>query len=184
MPDAHANFALSTLATPPSSTDGVSLVVASGTGALFPEAPFNVTVWPTGVQPTSSNAEIMRVTNKVTDTFTVTRAQEGTSGRTHLANAQIAATITARTLTDAEYGAHGVINVMDPVYGAVGELASKDVAAAVRALDEGYSGIMVALAFPNVNYVALEEVAGRMKGVPMDSDTLQTGRDVGICFGD
>jgi 6-phosphofructokinase len=38
--------------------------------------------------------------------------------------------------------------------------------AAVRALDEGQSGIMVALGFPNVNYVALEEVAGRMKGVP------------------
>jgi len=57
-------------------------------------------------------------------------------------------------------------------------------AAAVRALDEGHSGVMVALAFPNVNYVALEEVAGRMKGVPMDSDTLQTARDVGICLGD
>ena len=57
-------------------------------------------------------------------------------------------------------------------------------AAAVRALDQGHSGIMVALAFPNVNYVALEEVAGRMKGVPLDGDTLQTGRDVGICFGD
>jgi phosphofructokinase-like protein len=57
-------------------------------------------------------------------------------------------------------------------------------AAAVRALDEGQSGIMVALAFPNVNYVALKEVAGRMKGVPLDGDTLQTGRDIGICFGD
>ncbi|HJW56359.1 MAG TPA: ATP-dependent 6-phosphofructokinase [Burkholderiaceae bacterium] len=57
-------------------------------------------------------------------------------------------------------------------------------AAAVRALDEGHTGIMVSLAFPNVVYVALEEVAGRMKGVPMDSDTLQTGRDLGICFGD
>ncbi|MFA7268543.1 MAG: ATP-dependent 6-phosphofructokinase [Sterolibacterium sp.] len=56
--------------------------------------------------------------------------------------------------------------------------------AAVRALEEGQSGVMVALAFPNVNYVALEEVAGRMKGVPLDSDTLQTGRDMGICFGD
>ena len=56
--------------------------------------------------------------------------------------------------------------------------------AAVRALDEGHSGVMVALAFPNVNYVPLEEVAGRMKGVPLDSDTLQTGRDMGICFGD
>jgi 6-phosphofructokinase 1 len=56
--------------------------------------------------------------------------------------------------------------------------------AAVRALDEGQSGIMVALGFPNVNYVALSEVAGRMKGVPLDSDTLQTGRDLGISFGD
>ena len=56
--------------------------------------------------------------------------------------------------------------------------------AAVRALDEGLSGVMVALAFPNVNYVNLDEVAGRMKAVPPDSDTLQTGRDIGVCFGD
>ncbi|MBK6293287.1 MAG: ATP-dependent 6-phosphofructokinase [Rhodoferax sp.] len=56
--------------------------------------------------------------------------------------------------------------------------------AAVRALEEGLSGVMVALAFPNVNYVSLEEVAGRMKAVPPDSDTLQTGRDLGISFGD
>jgi len=57
-------------------------------------------------------------------------------------------------------------------------------AAAVRALDEGHSGVMVALAFPNVNYVPLAEVAGRMKGVPLDCDTVQTGRDLGISFGD
>ncbi|HJV88590.1 MAG TPA: ATP-dependent 6-phosphofructokinase [Noviherbaspirillum sp.] len=57
-------------------------------------------------------------------------------------------------------------------------------AAAVRALGNGLSGVMVSLAFPNVDYVSLEEVAGRMKAVPMDSDTLQTGRDLGICFGD
>jgi 6-phosphofructokinase 1 len=56
--------------------------------------------------------------------------------------------------------------------------------AAVRALDEGLSGVMVALGFPNVNYVPLEEVAGRMKAVPPDCDTLQTGRDLGVCFGD
>ena len=55
---------------------------------------------------------------------------------------------------------------------------------ALRALDEGLSGVMVALAFPNVNYVNLEEVAGRMKAVPLDCDTLQTGRDLGVCFGD
>ncbi len=57
-------------------------------------------------------------------------------------------------------------------------------AAAVRALERGLSGVMVSLAFPNVDYVALEEVAGRMKSVPMDGDTLQTARDLGICMGD
>ena len=57
-------------------------------------------------------------------------------------------------------------------------------AAAVRALDEGFTNVMVSLAFPNVQYVPLEEVAGRMKAVPLDSDTLLTGRDIGICFGD
>jgi 6-phosphofructokinase 1 len=57
-------------------------------------------------------------------------------------------------------------------------------AAAVRALEEGQSGIMVALANSCVNYVPLEDVAGRMRCVPLDCDTLQTGRDLGICFGD
>lgn len=57
-------------------------------------------------------------------------------------------------------------------------------AAAVRAIDAGNFGVMVSLAHPNVEYVALEEVAGRMKNVPLDSDTLQTGRDIGIAFGD
>ena len=57
-------------------------------------------------------------------------------------------------------------------------------AAAVRALESETFGVMVALAHPNVEYVALEEVAGRMKGVPLDSDILQTGRDIGIAFGD
>jgi 6-phosphofructokinase 1 len=57
-------------------------------------------------------------------------------------------------------------------------------AAAVRALEGGQSGVMVALAFPNVIYVPLSEVAGRMKAVPLDGDTLQTARDLGICLGD
>ncbi|WP_374519774.1 6-phosphofructokinase [Undibacterium squillarum] len=56
-------------------------------------------------------------------------------------------------------------------------------AAAVRALAEGQSGMMVALAFPNVNYVPLEEVAGRMKAVPADSDTLMTAKETGIFTG-
>ena len=57
-------------------------------------------------------------------------------------------------------------------------------AAAVRALDEGRAGVMVSLAFPNVDYVPLADVAGRMKAVPLDGDTLQTARDLGIALGD
>jgi 6-phosphofructokinase 1 len=57
-------------------------------------------------------------------------------------------------------------------------------AAAVRALDEGHSSVMVSLEPPNVRHVPLEEAIRRMKLVPLDSDTVVTGRDLGICFGD
>lgn len=57
-------------------------------------------------------------------------------------------------------------------------------AAAVRALQAGHSGVMVSLGLHGVDHVALQEVAGRMRRVPLDGDTLQTGRDLGICFGD
>jgi 6-phosphofructokinase 1 len=57
-------------------------------------------------------------------------------------------------------------------------------AAAVRALDEGQSGVMVALDPPIVKYVPLEEATRRMKTVPLDCDTILTARDLGICFGD
>jgi len=57
-------------------------------------------------------------------------------------------------------------------------------AAAVRALEEGRSGVMVALDPPTVKYVALDEATRRMKTVPLDSDTMKTARDLGICFGD
>ncbi len=57
-------------------------------------------------------------------------------------------------------------------------------AAAVRALEEGQAGVMVALDPPTVKYVPLEEATRRMKTVPLDCDTILTGRDLGICFGD
>jgi phosphofructokinase-like protein len=57
-------------------------------------------------------------------------------------------------------------------------------AAAVRALEEGRSGVMVSLAPPTVRYVPLEEAVQRMKLVSLDSDTVLTARDLGISFGD
>ncbi len=56
--------------------------------------------------------------------------------------------------------------------------------AAVRALAEGMSGVMVALNPPQVNYVPLEEATSRMKRVPLDGDTIRTARELGISFGD
>ena len=57
-------------------------------------------------------------------------------------------------------------------------------AAAIRALDAGLDGVMVALDPPNVNYVPLAEVTSRQKLVPLDGDTMLTARDLGINFGD
>ena len=57
-------------------------------------------------------------------------------------------------------------------------------AAAVRALDEGQSAVMVSLNPPTVRYEPLKEAVRRMKTVTLDSDTVETARDLGICFGD
>lgn len=103
MADAHKNFAYSTVATAPSPADtGVSLIVQAGDGAKFPTPPFNATVWPAGVLPITTNAEIIRVTAISTDTLTITRIQESTSARSIVIGDQIAATITNKTLTDIE----------------------------------------------------------------------------------
>lgn len=101
--DNHVNFAYSTVATAPSpATSGTSLVVQTGDGAKFPAATFNCTVWPAGVAPTAGNAEIVRVTVVSTDTFTITRTQEGTAARAILVGDQIANTETVKTFTDIE----------------------------------------------------------------------------------
>ncbi len=103
MADAHANFAYSTIlldADPPGA--GNNITVQSGDGALFPTPPFNATIWPISAQPTSANAEIVRVTAIVGDVFTIERRQEGSYARDILIGDQIAATITNKTLVEAE----------------------------------------------------------------------------------
>ena len=80
--DALKNFAVSLVATAPSpATSGTSLVVTAATGTLFPATPFYATVWPPNVQPTAANAEIVRVTTVSTDTFTITRTQDGSTNQ-------------------------------------------------------------------------------------------------------
>jgi len=62
-------------------------------------------------------------------------------------------------------------------------LALRFGAAAVRALADGRSGVMVALDPPDVRYVPLDQATERMKRVPIDGDTVKTARDLGISFG-
>lgn len=103
MPDAHANFAYSTVLTAPSpASSGTSLVLQSGDGAKCPAVPFNATVWPAGALPLTTNAEIVRVTARSTDTLTITRAQESSSARSIIVGDQFAVSMTAKTFTDIE----------------------------------------------------------------------------------
>ena len=57
-------------------------------------------------------------------------------------------------------------------------------AAAVRALDEGQNGVMIALNEPTMEYVRLQDVASSRRSVPINCDTMLTARDLGVTFGD
>lgn len=57
-------------------------------------------------------------------------------------------------------------------------------AAAVRAVNEEHSGVMVAFEPPQLKYVPLPETINRIRAVPPDSLFLQTARSLGISLGE
>lgn len=74
--DNYANFSATTVATAPSpATTGTSITVAASTGAILAGGgvPCDAVVWPSGAQPTDTNAEVVRITAISGDTATVTR---------------------------------------------------------------------------------------------------------------
>lgn len=123
--DQHKNLAYSTVAIAPSpALSGTSLTVTTGEGGRFPAVPFNATVWAAGEVPTPANAEIVRVTGTTgSNTFTITRTQEGTSARQITVGDQIAATITGKTLTDVEDTLSDLISAHDRLSNTVSGLA-------------------------------------------------------------
>jgi 6-phosphofructokinase 1 len=63
-------------------------------------------------------------------------------------------------------------------------LAQRMGCAAVRYLADGTASGMVAQVGGKIVLVPFEEVIGGTRGVEVSSDTVDTGRDLGICFGD
>jgi 6-phosphofructokinase 1 len=57
-------------------------------------------------------------------------------------------------------------------------------AAAVRCVAARQFGVMVALQPPIVTAVPFSEALGAPRTVPLDSDTILTARDIGVCLGD
>jgi len=75
-----ANLANSVLSAPLSDS-ATSLQVYTGDGSLFPAAPFYLTISPKNKWSRKINSEIVLVTAKSTDTFTITRAQKSTTAK-------------------------------------------------------------------------------------------------------
>lgn len=65
----------------PLSDSDTELEVYTGDGTLFPAAPFYLTISPKNKWSRKINSEIVLVTAKSTDTFTITRAQKGTTAK-------------------------------------------------------------------------------------------------------
>lgn len=65
----------------PLSDSDTDLDVYTGDGSLFPAAPFYLTISPKNKWSRKINSEIVLVTAKTGDTFTITRAQKGTTAK-------------------------------------------------------------------------------------------------------
>jgi 6-phosphofructokinase 1 len=57
-------------------------------------------------------------------------------------------------------------------------------AAAVQALSEGQSGVMVAFHPPDLAFVPLGEAINKVRTVPAQSEFIRTARALGVCLGD
>ncbi|HFP9448292.1 TPA: hypothetical protein ACHOZL_000095 [Raoultella ornithinolytica] len=119
------NNAESTLASAISATD-TSLIVSAGTGAEFPSVEEGISYFKLTIidAATGSQVEIVNVTAKTGDIFTIERAQEGTLARAWAANDFAANMMTADTL-----------NVIAQYTQQAGESAAQALSAAADASD-------------------------------------------------
>ena len=95
----YSNNAATTLASGITSS-ATSLTVATGTGAVFPTITSNQDYFLITLQSVSTgNSEIVLVTARATDTFTIVRAQEGTTAIAFSTSDYVQQRVTAGELT-------------------------------------------------------------------------------------
>jgi hypothetical protein len=93
-----SNFAATTLASGINASV-TSLTVATGTGALFPTlAGSQYFFCVLADAATGTTREVIKVTARSTDVFTVTRAQDGTTGQTYITGDKVELRLTAAGL--------------------------------------------------------------------------------------
>ncbi len=90
------NNAKSTITDNPLTSGATTLNVQSGDGAKFPAAPFQATLYTTD----AALGEIVKITAKSTDAFTIVRAQEGTTAQSWAQNAHLELLVTAKLFDD------------------------------------------------------------------------------------
>lgn len=95
-----ANNAATTLFSSVTVSDS-QIVVSPGGGALFPNAGSSNYFMVTVVDKTTSTLEIMKVTKRSGDIFTVVRAQEGTTARAFPSGSPVELRLTAQSILDA-----------------------------------------------------------------------------------
>lgn len=95
-----ANNAATTLFSSVTVSDS-QIVVSPGGGALFPNAGSSNYFMVTVVDKTTSTLEIMKVTKRSGDTFTVVRAQEGTTAGAFPSGSPVELRLTAQSILDA-----------------------------------------------------------------------------------
>ena len=99
MSSLYSNNAATTLASGITNS-ATSLTVATGTGAVFPTITGNQDYFLITLQSVSTgNSEIVLVTARTTDTFTIVRAQEGTTAIAFSTSDYVQQRVTAGELT-------------------------------------------------------------------------------------
>lgn len=165
-------------------------VAGSADAILLPEIPYNLQKvvdkikQRTGEGRNFSVVVVAEGAKPAGGTLSIIEKEIGREQRLGGIGAKVAAALEALTIKEARLVVLGHLLRGGTPTATDRLLALRFGAAAVRALAEGETGIMVALDPPNVNYVPLAEATQRMKSVPLDCDTMQTARDLGISFGD